>query len=471
MPKAVGSLSALSPLDGRYQSELTELASFFSEQALNRYRIQVEVACLIELSQEANFGPEALSPENQTRLEELARLSPEDATIIKAIETEGWQDMLPTQHDVKAVEYYLQYRLREAGLDAYLPWLHFGLTSEDVNNLAYALMLRDSTNQAMVPALNALVERLTLLAHDFADLPMLARTHGQAASPTTFGKEMRVFAERLRGQLKTLQQATIAVKLNGASGNYNAFVVAAPDQDWLEYSGRVIDRLARLAKSDESGVSLVENQFTTQIEPHDSYVELFQIYTRINTIVLDLNQDMWRYISDGWLVQQKLPGQVGSSTMPHKVNPIDFEKSEGNLGVANALLEFFARKLPVSRLQRDLSDSTVERNFGVALGHSWLAHQSTLKGLMKCAVNDEKIEADLVAHPEVLAEAIQSVLRAEGVTDAYEQLKALTQGKPMTQVVLAEFVEGLELPSATKKRLLALTPISYIGLAAKLAKK
>jgi adenylosuccinate lyase len=440
-----------------------------SEYGLIRYRIQVECAYLLALGKEKGV-PLRLTPKDAALVKKLAKVSPEDAALVKRIETEGLpaqaghEGIPATRHDVKAVEYLIKERAKGTSLESKLEWVHFGLTSEDVNNISYALMLRDGA-RVLAATLDGIIARLMKLASEHAELPMLARTHGQPASPTTFGKEMRVFAERLARERAKLGQFEIGAKLNGATGNYHALAAAFPKVDWVAFTERFIGSLG-----DRGPVKLVPNFFTTQIEPHDSYAELFQLFHRVNSILIGFDQDMWRYVSDGWLVQKPVKGEVGSSTMPHKVNPIDFENSEGNLGIANALFEHFARKLPISRLQRDLTDSTVERNFGAAFAHTLIGYEMLMRGLGKVAVNRAKMLADLDAHPEVIAEALQTILRAEAVEAPYEKLKELTRGRAVSMADFKNFIKGLDVSPVVKKRLMAITPRTYLGLAPKLAR-
>ncbi|MBI4440909.1 adenylosuccinate lyase, partial [Candidatus Woesearchaeota archaeon] len=376
----------------------------------------------------------------------------------------GYKHIKATNHDVKAIEYFMKDKLQATSLRDCLEWVHFALTSEDVNNISYGLMLRDAMNTVMIPVIDDLTKILDDFAHTYKGLPMLARTHGQPASPTTFGKECNVFSSRLKRQLAQLRQQEILVKMNGATGNYDAHHAAYPDGDWLAFTRDFVSRFHA-----HGPVQVQPNLITTQIEPHDSCVELFDALRRINTIVIGLDQDMWRYISDNWLVQKPIEGEVGSSTMPHKVNPIDFENSEGRLGLANKLLGYFSEKLPISRLQRDLSDSTVEREFGVALAHSLAGYMSTMRGLKKIHVNEKKVIEDLESHPEVLAEGMQTILRREGYQLPYEQLKELTRGKNVTLKDMHAFVDTLALPEVVKQELKQLTPTNYIGLSAILA--
>ena len=470
-------LSSISPIDGRYARITKPLSGFFSESALMKYRIMVEGEYLIALlgNTEVNAemkkrgskrGNKNLSEKEKKLIRSLYDLSDKDAKIISDIETKGYKQIKATDHDVKAVEYYIKDKLAQSSLQGILEWIHFGLTSEDTNKLVYALMLKDGLGQVIFPAIEKIQIDLESLAKKHARLPMLARTHGQSASPTTFGKEFKVFAERLKRQSNNLKIIRLNAKLNGATGNFNAHAAAFPKLNWIKFSQKFINQLNNLIRGD---LTLNPNLFTTQIEPHDSLVEIFDALRRINTILIDLNQDIWRYISDEWIVQNPKAGTIGSSTMPHKVNPIKFENSEGNLGLANALYEFFARKLPISRLQRDLSDSTVQRNIGAALGHSLIGYQYLLGGLSAITVNEKKVRDDLNAHPEILAEAIQTVLRREGVKMPYEKLKELTRGKKITLLELHHFIDSLNVSDKIKKELKKFTAENYIGLASKLA--
>lgn len=453
---------AINPLDGRYFEKTRALASYFSEFALMQYRVMVECEYLI-----------ALSALNKLA---LRKFKPEEIKIIRNL-YENFDDIsyekikkeeAVTNHDVKAVEYFLKEKLLKTSLKDSVEWIHFALTSEDINNISYALILSDSLEKVLMPSIQEIIFNLNKLALKHKNLPMLARTHGQPASPATFGKEIKVFVSRLERQLENLKNTKVEAKLNGATGNYNAHIVAYPKVNWLKFTRNFIAQLNNL---NTRTLKLEPNLITTQIECHDSYAAVFDGFKRINTILLDLNQDIWRYISDGWIEQIPKKTETGSSTMPHKINPIDFENSEGNLGIANALFEFFARKLPISRLQRDLSDSTVERAFGTAFGHSYLAYGSLLKGLGKIKVNEEKIKEDLNKHPEVVAEAIQTVLRREGVQIPYEKLKELTRGKQVALKDIHNFINSLEISEKIKKELLKITPENYIGLAEKLASK
>src|SRR4051812_19115777 len=448
-------LAALSPLDGRYAKTVDPLRIYFSEQALIRYRIRIELEWLQALA--AERGVRELNPFSPRTLGAFRKLiadfSERDAQHIKAIEAD-------TNHDVKAIEYWLRSRLgsnREA--QASLEFIHFACTSEDINNLSYALMLRESRDEVMLPRLAELIEALRALAKRHAALPMLARTHGQPATPTTLGKEMANFAHRLARARTQIADVSILGKINGAVGNYNAHLAAYPEFAWERFAQRFVERLG-----------LEFNAYTTQIEPHDWVAELLDAYARANSVLLDLDRDVWGYISLGYFSQQVKAGEVGSSTMPHKVNPIDFENSEGNAGVANALLRHLAEKLPVSRWQRDLSDSTAFRNIGGALGHSLLAYGACLRGLGKLEADPRRLAADLDANWEVLTEAVQQVMRRHGVADAYDKLKALSRGKRLDRAQLAAFIKALPIPAEARKRLLALTPASYTGLAADLAK-
>lgn len=450
-------LTALSPLDGRYRDKVAGLAPYFSEYGLIRYRVFVEIEWLKALAA-AKGLPEIkpLASETIAHLDELvAKFSVSDGEAVKAIEAR-------TNHDVKAIEYWLRDNLsgnREiAGITQFI---HFACTSEDVNNLCHALMLRDSRAQVLLPAVDALVDNLVSLAHANADLPMLSRTHGQPATPSTLGKELANVVHRLRRQRDRVAGVVLTAKINGAVGNYNAHLAAYPDFDWESLCRTFVERLG-----------FEFNPYTTQIEPHDCIAELLNAYSGINTVLLDLDRDMWGYISIGYFRQRIKEGEVGSSTMPHKVNPIDFENSEGNIGLANALLTHLASKLPVSRWQRDLTDSTVLRNLGAALGYSLLAYDGCLRGLNKLEPDPKRIGADLEANWEVLAEPIQTVMKRYGMEDAYEQLKALTRGKEgITRDSLHQFIRTLAIPQTEKERLLKFTPANYTGLAAQLAKR
>src|SRR5882672_10327063 len=449
-------LAALSPLDGRYAKTLDPLRVYFSEQALIGYRIRIELEWLQALAAERAIRElKPFSPRTLGAFRKLAKdFSERDAEHIKNIEAE-------TNHDVKAIEYWLRSKLgnnKEA--QAALEFVHFACTSEDINNLSYALMLRDSRDRVMLPRLDALIEALRALARRHASVPMLARTHGQPATPTTLGKEMANFAHRLARARERIAAVPVLGKVNGAVGNYNAHLVAYPDFDWERFSRRFVERLG-----------LEFNAYTTQIEPHDWTAELLDAYARANSVLLDLDRDLWGYISLGYFSQKTKAGEVGSSTMPHKVNPIDFENSEGNVGIANALLRHLADKLPVSRWQRDLSDSTAQRNIGAALGHTLLAYASCLRGLAKLEADRKRLGADLDANWEVLGEAVQQVMRRHGVAEAYEKLKALTRGRRLDRQGFVKFVRGLAISAEAKKRLLALTPAKYTGLAAELARR
>jgi adenylosuccinate lyase len=449
-------LNALSPLDGRYHKQLEPLRACFSEAALFRYRIAVEIRWLLALAAEPAIAEiKPFSKDTTAELERIiAAFSEEDAAQAKAIEAE-------TNHDVKAIEYWLKKRLEGNPEGARVAgFVHFACTSEDINNLAYGLMLREGRDRVLLPALDRLIETLAALARRLADAAMLARTHGQPASPTTLGKELANVVHRLRRARRSIASVSLTGKANGAVGNYNAHVAAFPGFDWENFARAFVESLG-----------LEFNPYTIQIEPHDSFAEQFDAFARANTVLLDLDRDLWGYISLGYFKQKTQAGEVGSSTMPHKVNPIDFENSEGNLGIANALLRHLSEKLPVSRWQRDLSDSTVLRNVGVALGHSLLAYESCLKGLAKLEADPARMLEDLEANWEVLGEAVQTVMRRHGLPDPYEQLKQLTRGKRVDGEAMRAFIRGLALPETEKARLLKLTPAGYIGKAAELARK
>jgi len=454
---ALSPLTALSPLDGRYHDRLAGLRDTFSELALIRFRARIEIEWLKTLAAEPSIMEvPPFSPPTLSQLDEVvAKFSEADGASVKATEAR-------INHDVKAIEYFLRGKL--AGNKEVMraaEFIHFGCTSEDINNLAHALMLKHARDKVILPALDHIIEKLAALANDLADAAMLARTHGQPASPTTMGKELVNVAHRLVRARERIAGVTLTGKFNGAVGNYNAHVAAYPGVDWETIARRLVE-----------GFGLEFNPYTIQIEPHDSIAELFDACARANTVLLDFDRDVWGYISLGYFRQKVKAGEVGSSVMPHKVNPIDFENSEGNLGVANALLRHMSDKLPVSRWQRDLTDSTVMRNMGVALGHALLGYDSCLKGLGKLEADRERMKRDLDDNWEVLAEPIQTVMRRYGVTGAYEKLKELTRGKErITRDMLHAFIGGLAIPEPEKKRLLALTPATYIGKAAELARR
>jgi adenylosuccinate lyase len=456
MSSTLSSLTAITPLDGRYASQVDALRPYFSESGLMRFRVQVEVEWLIALAAEpAIVELPPFSPATITLLRNLVQqFSEADGARVKAIEAQ-------TNHDVKAIEYWL--RERTAGVEEMRTageFIHFACTSEDINNLSWSLALADCRNTVLLPALDALVQKLRDMAHAQAGIPMLSRTHGQAATPTTLGKEMANVAYRLQRARAALARVELLGKINGAVGNYNAHLVAYPTLDWEAFAQRFVE-----------GLGLQFNPYTIQIEPHDSLAEMLDALARTNTMVLDLDRDIWGYVSLGFFRQRLKAGEIGSSTMPHKVNPIDFENSEGNVGVSNALLRHLADKLPVSRWQRDLSDSTALRNLGPAIGHALLAWKSCLRGLDKLEVNAERLAQDLDANWEVLAEPIQTVMRRYGVPNAYEKLKDLTRGKGIDRAALQAFVQTLEIPAEARARLLALTPASYTGKAEALAKR
>ena len=453
-------LTALSPLDGRYAGKVDALRPIFSEYGLIKARVKVEVEWLLALA--ADPGIVELKPFSDAasaRLRALADgFSVEDAARVKAIEA-------TTNHDVKAVEYFIKERLQDDAselvqeLGPALEFVHFACTSEDINNLSYALMLNEARLSVLLPKLDALIEKLRAMAHEHAALPMLSRTHGQTASPTTVGKELANVVARLQRQGEVLAGLPMPGKINGAVGNYNAHVASYPDIDWPAFSRHFVESLG-----------LDWQPYTTQIEPHDGVAELCDVSRRIDTIAIDLCRDIWGYISQGYFKQAVKAGEVGSSTMPHKVNPIDFENAEGNFGIASALFEHFAIKLPVSRWQRDLTDSTVLRALGTAFGHMLIGFDALQRGLNKLSVNPERLDADLDASWEVLAEAVQTVMRRHGLPNPYEQLKVLTRGQGITEASMRAFIEGLDLPADAKQRLLAMTPGRYTGLAEQLAR-
>ncbi|MFA5665092.1 adenylosuccinate lyase [Castellaniella sp.] len=450
---SLSALTALSPLDGRYAGQVHGLRPLLSEAGFMAHRVEVEIAWLIGLSELGLPEMPAFDASARARLKAVAEgFSQADAARIKAIERD-------TNHDVKAVEYWLKEQVADVpALAAAAEFIHFACTSEDINNASHALMLQRARTDCLLPAYGSILARLRDLAHQYADQPLLSRTHGQPATPTTMGKELANVVARLRQAVGVMAAVRPLAKLNGATGNYNAHLAACPDIDWPMFSAQVLQ-----------GLGLTQNPYTIQIEPHDWIAELFDAVARANTILLDLNRDLWGYISLGYFRQRLREGEVGSSTMPHKVNPIDFENSEGNLGLANAMLRHLSEKLPVSRWQRDLSDSTVLRNLGVALGYTLVACDACLRGLGKLELDAEAIDADIDACWEILAEPVQTVMRRHGLPHPYEQLKALTRGRGITREALQNFIASLDLPAEPKARLLALTPRSYIGLAARLA--
>lgn len=443
-------LTAISPIDGRYRGKTEALAEYFSEYALIKYRVRVEIEyfitlCELPLPQLASFDHALFARLRQIYLS----FSEADAQRVKDIE-------MITNHDVKAVEYFIKEEFDKiGGLDAYKEFIHFGLTSQDINNTSVPLSVKDALNEVFCPQVEEVIDQLQQYADEWRDVPMLAKTHGQPASPTRLGKEIMVFVYRLQEQLATLRACKLTAKFGGATGNYNAHHVAYPDYDWKSFGNRFV--------SEKLG--LEREQYTTQISNYDHLASVFDAMRRINTILIDLDRDVWMYISMEYFKQKIKAGEVGSSAMPHKVNPIDFENSEGNLGIANAVLQFLAQKLPVSRLQRDLTDSTVLRNIGVPMGHSVIAFHSTLKGLRKLILNEERIEADLANTWAVVAEAIQTILRREGYPHPYEALKALTRtNQKMTEQTIHEFIGQLNVSDSVKAELMAITPLNYTGL-------
>jgi len=444
----MNTLSNISPLDGRYANSIAELSKYFSESALMGYRLKVEIEYLIALSNEKsinNLPP--FSKDEQGRLRKIYQnFNLVGAEKVKEIEA-------TTNHDVKAIEYYIQGKVKKL----LHPWIHFALTSEDVNNLSYSLMWQDGLKQVYQSSLQLVNKELKKLARKYKEASMLALTHGQPATPTTFGKELAVFCSRLDRQIGQIKSHILLGKFSGATGTWSAHVAAYPNVNWRRFASKFIKSLG-----------LKPNLITTQIESHDSLAESFHQVVRINSILTDLCRDMWSYISRGILVQKKVAGEVGSSTMPHKINPIQFENAEGNMGIANGLLNHLATKLPISRIQRDLTDSTTLRNQGVALGHSYLALQNILKGLSRITINKVQMSAELNNHWEVLGEAIQTILRKSGKQDAYEQLKSLTQGQSINAESMAEFISGLKISDEDKQTLLKLTPELYTGLSSKL---
>ena len=456
----------LSPLDGRYAAKLTALSQTMGEDALLFARVRVELTWLSVLCNLKLPGVKKISAAEQKILTNVCNLSAQDLELIRSLETAGYGKIPATRHDVKAVEYFLRLKLAKTPLKGRLPFIHFALTSEDVNSVSYALLLSDGVEKALLPALEKLQKALWQLSKKEVRSVLLARTHGQPAVPTTFGKEMRVFETRLARQIRTLKQVQISCKLGGAVGNFNAHYAAFPSVNWPRAARKVLSTLNKGRK-----VKLFLSPVTTQVDNRDSYAELFDNLRRINVILTDFARDMWHYISAGLVTQQTVKGEVGSSTMPQKVNPIDFENAEGNLQLSGALLDFLSNKLPISRLQRDLSDSTVLRNMPVAFGHALVAYESLLKGLSKIAFNKAAARAELTQHPEVLAEAIQTILRAYGCQNAYELLRDFTRGRHLTASALTDFIDGLNIPASVKMQLHMLDVTTYVGLAPQLAEE
>ena len=451
----LSALSAVSPIDGRYGSKTTDLRTAFSEFGLIKYRVTVEVRWLQQLANHPEIGEVApFSDEANALLNELVdNFSEADAAKVKEIES-------TTNHDVKAVEYFIKQHIAEnSELNAVSEFVHFACTSEDINNLSHALMLKEGRDQALLPLAEDIAGKIAQMGRDFADVPMLSRTHGQTASPTTVGKEMANVAARLNRQIEQIKAIPLLGKINGAVGNYNAHLSAYPQLGWAANAQNFVESLG-----------LQWNPYTTQIEPHDYIAELFDAIARFNTILIDFDRDIWGYISLGYFKQKTVAGEVGSSTMPHKVNPIDFENSEGNLGLANAVFTHLSQKLPVSRWQRDLTDSTVLRNMGVGFGYSLIAYHSTLKGIAKLELNGDRLAEDLNNAWEVLAEPVQTVMRRYNIPEPYEKLKALTRGNAITKEAIREFVATLDIPQQARDELLAMTPSSYIGNAVEQAK-
>ena len=445
-------LKNISPLDGRYSKSIETLSDYFSESALIKYRIKVEIEYLIHLSRQKEVKElDPISDKDIKRFQKIYNsFSIEDAKRVKAIE-------VATNHDVKAVEYFIREKLEKMKKKRLYPWIHFALTSEDVNNLSYSLMWQDGMRNVFLPEFREVIKKLNTIAKQFSTTAMLSLTHGQSATPTTFGKELAVFVHRLNRQFEQIKKQQLQGKFGGATGTWAAHYTAYPKMDWLNFSKKFIRSLG-----------LDPNLVTTQIEPHDSVVESYHSMIRVNNILIDLCRDIWSYVSRGVLKQKRVPGEVGSSTMPHKINPIQFENAEGNLGLANSILGHLSNKLPISRMQRDLTDSTTLRNQGIAMGYSYLACKNILKGLKRITVNKPGMKRELNSHWEVLAEAVQTVLRKSGSDNAYEQLKNMTQGETVTSESIIDFVKLLRIPEEDKKRLSELTPEEYIGIAPKL---
>jgi adenylosuccinate lyase len=451
---SLSALTAISPLDGRYQSKVAALRPILSEAGFMHHRVIVEIEWLKALAKAGFSELPSFSTNALSKLEAIkSEFNEADAQRIKEFEA-------TTNHDVKAVEYFIKEKFQEdPELKQAAEFVHFACTSEDINNMSHALMLKNARDTVILPTINRLIDQLRAYAHQFADIPMMCRTHGQPASPSTLGKEFANVVHRLERAKKAIETVELPAKMNGAVGNFNAHLSAYPEFDWESLSRQLIE-----------GLGLTFNPYTIQIEPHDGISAFMDAVARTNTIVIDLSRDMWGYIALGYFKQKLKEGEVGSSTMPHKVNPIDFENAEGNLGMANAVCKHLSEKLPISRWQRDLTDSTVLRNLGVGLGYSLLAYESCLRGLGKLEVNIQAIDADIDAAWELLAEPVQTVMRRYGLPNPYEQLKALTRGKGITEEALRTFIQNLDLPAPEKTRLLEMTPRTYIGLAAKLAK-
>ncbi|MCO6495249.1 MAG: adenylosuccinate lyase [Bacteroidetes bacterium] len=445
----MNALNAISPVDGRYWDKCSDLSSYFSEFALIKYRIRVEIEYFIKLS---DFIPDSFSSKITSEQRQFLRnlylnFSEQDALEIKKIEK-------TTNHDVKAVEYFIKNKIAGTALETLKEWIHFGLTSQDINNTAIPLSIKEAWENIILPQINAVVSKLDSLAEEWAQIPMLAKTHGQPASPTLLGKEIKVFTERIKGQIQQSEQIPFSAKFGGATGNLNAHFVAFPDKNWIDFAKDFT----------ENTLGLNRTRFTTQIEPYDNAAAFFDVNKRINNILIDLSRDIWTYISMHYFTQKIKAGEIGSSAMPHKVNPIDFENAEGNLGLANAILEHLAAKLPISRLQRDLTDSTVLRNVGVPFAHSIIAYKSLLKGLDKLQLHRETINLDLENNLVVVAEAIQNILRVIGYPNPYETLKELTRNnEKLTREKLDSFIDGLDASSEIKSRLKAITPFNYTG--------
>ncbi|MBT3393230.1 MAG: adenylosuccinate lyase [Elusimicrobiaceae bacterium] len=451
-------MSSINPLDGRYSNKIKELSCVMDEASLSTNRMLVEIKYLQALSN-LKIKDFKLNLKEKKILENILPLSKKDLQDILDIEK-------TTNHDVKAIEYFIAKKLKNTSLKNRLNFIHFALTSEDINSVSYALMLRDGLEKAILPSLKNILKTLDAMAKKYANITMLARTHGQPAVPTTFGKEIRVFHYRLKKQIAQLEAQKISAKFSGAVGSFNAHCFAYPEINWQNFSKKFIAEFNKQRK-----IKIYLNEISTQIDPHDSFAETFHTINRVNNILIDFSQDMWRYISDDWLSQKTVKGEIGSSTMPQKINPIDFENAEGNLGLANAMFGFFANKLMVSRLQRDLSDSTVQRNIASSLGYSLVAYKALLKGLNKIEINKKKINEYLNSHPEVLAEGIQTILRQAGVKNPYELLKGLTRGKTLTYADLDNFIEKLDVSASIKTKLRNISFKNYSGISEQLARK
>jgi len=462
-------LQAISPIDGRYKNKTEELSEYFSEEALINYRIFVECEYFIFLLEELSKIDKKIKKLNSKEekiIREIYFNKSKNAFDVKQIEFKGDQNIPPTNHDVKAVEYFLKKKFLNTTFKDRLEFIHFGLTSEDINNIAYSLIIENSLRKVLYPQIEKILNLLKVYSIKYSSHPLLARTHGQPAVGTTFGKEFRIFYERIKKQLDYLKKHQISIKINGAVGNYNALYSAYPEINWILFSKRFVNKLERI-----TSLKFSTNIFTTQIENHDSWVEIFDRLKHLNFILISLCQDIWLYISRDLIIQKSIKGEIGSSTMPHKINPIDFENAEGNLQISNSFLKLFSDKFPISRLQRDLSDSTVERNIGVSFSHSLIAYKSILKGLNKIEINTKEAEKEFLIHPEIYTEAIQTIMRREKIKNSYEILKNISRGKKISKNILMKFINKLKIREKVKDELKNILNMPYIGLAEKLSKE